>query len=1292
MKQTLALLLLCLALTLPAAVFGDVWEKTVVDSTGTATGINIDIALDRDGHPHLSYADLDDIFLFYAEYNGSTWTTEAVDMFGLTGLHTAIALDSADHPHIAYTGHINKVRHVYHDGADWINTVVDTGVSIGLQGHLVDMAIDNRNRARVLYSHDQYHEIRLATLNDDTWDIETVVPCSVSINVRLVLRNDSIPVIGYHEMDTGWDSLRVVWKVTPGGPWLTTTVPDQICMAGTFFQSFAVDSDGNFYWLYESYMGPCIGMGTMRLAKFDGSTWIFEDVPEPSSDPFEFFPLFPASLEIDNNGYPALVADTFLYWKNNGTWEFHGLGNQMNDEGVAVFSKLIFDQYNSPRMAFGQPWAVYYQYSPGDPQINVPEAYHEWTENYVVWNCRVENTGVAPLRLDSLRFTVDDSTFHLPADPSPLYIGPSGADSIAIRFAPDSNQTYYDTLTIFCNDPVTPTVAVALEGTASFSDSTGDLILQAQNCYAAPEYHSINRDIPAAGVAVELYQGGILKYGPVYSDQTGSATQGGIDVGDYDVRLWKVVEFARDDKSFDTVATSFSIHIDTGLVADTAVFPESLLVQSYQWVWDLSHIQDDTLMYAYGAEAHQDNSVRDLLDDWRIDMDSLRAESLARLILAQEMVDQFYFTGRNLGIKGFEGIADLLHFSVKACNNGGWLEQLWKVIQIVWNLWAGDKVQALMDILQMMAQYIILELVDMVVDQMAAHLPCVEDPLSGMEVICGGDVLHAAWKDLRKEFNAWELPSFNQEDGPQMSWDHMKKLVYEKLRWAFIQVLYINILTNDELVEAKNKSESMDFSEDFPTASMESNENILQSRLLLDGINDAADNMILTAALLMKTVIIMGYLEAFVPGLGFLDDLKTITMYASIGLDIAASGLALGGFFAVSPKMNNATDKIYHPLAKAPPQRRVPARYLATAAPNPAVQARLRAQVAAAVLDYDSSVTILKDHIANNRIEDAMYAVEDVMQADVAMMQSIEVASAPMYSVAHAAYDTLLGFAPVYDQNIQDAADAGMARVFTYISLVQLPADSSTTMKDYLTAHLDTTVYLAETWSDGVLELMDSVASMDLPAIIVSSDAAQDKFSLTQIDTATITMHLENVGALAGDSIAVVLETSEGLHIYGTDSAYVGTLDVGATSTQLTFEVGITDTTLDRVSWTAVITSPNAETYDADGSFKVNPAVPTDVDEDDTDNLLPADFLLHQNHPNPFNPVTQIEFDLPRLSLVKLDVYNVMGQRVVTLIDGTLRAGVHRVEWDATGVASGVYFYRLTAGAYEDTKKMVLLK
>ena len=85
-------------------------------------------------------------------------------------------------------------------------------------------------------------------------------------------------------------------------------------------------------------------------------------------------------------------------------------------------------------------------------------------------------------------------------------------------------------------------------------------------------------------------------------------------------------------------------------------------------------------------------------------------------------------------------------------------------------------------------------------------------------------------------------------------------------------------------------------------------------------------------------------------------------------------------------------------------------------------------------------------------------------------------------------------------------------------------------------------------------------------------------------------------------------------------------------------------------------------------------------------------FCLNQNYPNPFNPSTKINYELPTTLLVKLSIFNSLGQEVATLVSEIKKAGIHQVEWNAGNLSSGIYYYMLRAGQFQEIKRMVLLK
>jgi hypothetical protein len=125
------------------------------------------------------------------------------------------------------------------------------------------------------------------------------------------------------------------------------------------------------------------------------------------------------------------------------------------------------------------------------------------------------------------------------------------------------------------------------------------------------------------------------------------------------------------------------------------------------------------------------------------------------------------------------------------------------------------------------------------------------------------------------------------------------------------------------------------------------------------------------------------------------------------------------------------------------------------------------------------------------------------------------------------------------------------------------------------------------------------------------------------------------------------------------------------------------------------ITFTNADTGFAIGTYQntllrtTNGAVISNVLETA---VAPSDFALFQNFPNPFNPITTIQYGIARKQHVTLKIYGVLGKEVATLVNAEKPSGNYSVNFDGSRLPSGVYFYRLTAGVFTATKKLILLK
>ncbi len=127
-------------------------------------------------------------------------------------------------------------------------------------------------------------------------------------------------------------------------------------------------------------------------------------------------------------------------------------------------------------------------------------------------------------------------------------------------------------------------------------------------------------------------------------------------------------------------------------------------------------------------------------------------------------------------------------------------------------------------------------------------------------------------------------------------------------------------------------------------------------------------------------------------------------------------------------------------------------------------------------------------------------------------------------------------------------------------------------------------------------------------------------------------------------------------------------------------------TFIDKTPAASAALSYRLKQIDNDGKYSYSKEITVEL------NAIPMEFSLSQNYPNPFNPSTTIEFSLPKEADVILKVYNLLGQEVATLLSTQMKAGYHKVKFDASGISSGVYLYKIQAGDFSAVKKLMLVK
>jgi hypothetical protein len=1291
-KNLEAFSLIGLLFIIPDSLKADVWQREAPDSTGINKGAYCSLALDSKDNPHIAYYDDDFQDLRYASFLNGIWTVEIVDSVGNAGDNCSLALDNNDRPYISYRqdyqGHYWSLKYATKTDSGWVKIMVDTpkDTTYYESGEYSSIAINNNGFPCISYTQYNPSKIKFAYQDEYGWHLTDVIDIYTSYFTKLVFDNADQPVIGFHyyeQEDTVYHNRLKIAHLNPAdSTWSIVTVPDSIGSTdyGTLL-GFDMDSQNNAYFTYQNYW-----YDYLRLAVYDGQNWNIETVtqdPGLSSSPG-------LTLKVDRLDQPAIVEfyysdEVRLYQKVNGQWQCQTVDKEEYGINPLAYCSLDFNSDNYPRIAihgrttsYTRIGLFYYRYWPGNAQISIPETTHDfgnvWIQSYSDWSCFIENQGDAPVIINEIETYLpgDDTSFQVINTSLPITVLPNEKDSISIRFKPPLNTTYIDTLFIYSNDSLQTKTKITLQGTGTSSGTTGSIQINVNNIYIDHQYQLLKYDIPLKNAKISLYQNSQLVYGPATTNSAGLVYFSDINTGNYDLKIIKPVKIHGSEPGstiLDSLGITTTLDIGPGANSKTILLPDSLIVEKYQDIYNLTHINktswNDHYIFSYPSE----DAVHSLLDTWKPDLPLDTKSGVSRLIVAEGLTYQMFDGGYSIGKEFMSDIGELVNL-VKYSEN--WGTSIFEIIRdIIVGLATGDPLaiikDILMEVLQEFLQNMLLNLITDGVHQVTAEIG---PP--------GENIVNTAWDVIKDNYSGWSIGLFSASN-----WGDMAGEIYKELKDPIFQKVYINLLTDNKIEKALDYSRNFQYNGEFKDAYQNSNYFIADKLNEIENSKDICVGLRVSADLFNKTASVMQVLEllsAFPGGIDIIvaiSEAMQITSYVEV---LSALGISGYTFFTLPDDIDNAIENIYFHDRKNlsnSPKLNYPFQRSKTI---PQINEELKGNLEKNISVYDSILLEIKNQINTGNSTNAIMLLNNLMQAENDLRSSFTTSAAPIYSVASLARDSLVDFQPMYDSLISSYSFAGEDRFKNYLYILFSSTDSSQAMKDTISAQIDRSSLQDQALKDQILATLNTISDMSIPAIVVANLSKQDRFGLKAGETATVQLQVQNVGSLPAENVSIIIKNNPAIQFIEADSIYVGDLLPGEKSNVFTWTTaGILNSDYIRGVWTAEIHSSNAKTYSTSGSFKIM---------NEATGIMEQSIPLNRNvfnYPNPFNPdieLTTIHYILKKTTEVTLKIYDINGKLVRILMNKVpeLNNTEHIISWNGKNekgipVINGLYFF-----------------
>lgn len=341
------------------------------------------------------------------------------------------------------------------------------------------------------------------------------------------------------------------------------------------------------------------------------------------------------------------------------------------------------------------------------------------------------------------------------------------------------------------------------------------------------------------------------------------------------------------------------------------------------------------------------------------------------------------------------------------------------------------------------------------------------------------------------------------------------------------------------------------------------------------------------------------------------------------------------------------------------------------------------------VISYNQVLNQIISLIKQGDKQSAINLFSKLLDVDNDLSKNLLISQSPIYATANQIYQSDSTFQHQYGVLANDNYHNNIYRIALYARLLTYATDSTSSQNNVISI-ADSVQQQLKTTSETINNVTQRVSTTPAPPfLIVSQDSFSDS-TITYGNTFTLTAAINNTGTSTARKILVTMQADSATDILTSKSITIDSLQAGKTDS-VSWKMVVSDTTKVSFNYLIKLKSENARVLSSNGTFSVTDRN-TETGINGIGNQQPSHYNLAQNYPNPFNPTTNIRYTLPASQHVTIEVYNTLGQLVAKLIDKYQAAGSYTIHFDAHELPSGMYIYRLKAGNFTETKKMMLIK